>query len=239
MGGEFIDGAFQLFLKKEGILMDKTAAYTPQQNPISERGNRTTTERARCMLIDANLPKKLWAEAVATAIYIENRSPEASIDFKTPHEFWYNTKPDLSHLKIFGCAAYKLTPKQFRGSKFAPTSTKQILLGYQERMHNYRLLNPVNGQVSYSHDVLFDENDFSHHLLQSNIHSHSPDLLSEDHKTPSDPEIPCTFEDITLDAQDEDESLTLSAQDTPHHEASPTPPASPLPAKNISSSIDT
>lgn len=100
-----MDRAFQQFLKEEGIIMDKTAAYTPQQNPISERGNRTTTERARCMLIDADLPKKLWAEAVSTAVYIENRCPESSIDFRTPHELWYNSKPDLSCLRIFGCAA--------------------------------------------------------------------------------------------------------------------------------------
>ena len=112
-GGEYMDGSFQKFLKDEGIIMDRTAAYTPQQNPISERGNRTATEKARCMLIDANLPERLWAEAVATAVYIENRCPEASIDFRTPHELWYNTKPDLTKLRIFGCAAYKLTPKQF------------------------------------------------------------------------------------------------------------------------------
>lgn len=179
-GGEYLDGSFQTFLKQEGIIMDKTAAYTPQQNPISERGNRTTTERARCMLIDADLPKKLWAEAVSTAVYIENRSPEASIDFKTPQELWYNSKPDLSHLQIFGCAAYKLIPKQFRDSKFAPTSNKQILLGYQERLHNYRLLNPTNGHISYSHDVIFDEEDFSHTLSQRIISVSSPDLLSED-----------------------------------------------------------
>lgn len=109
-GGEYLDGEFQKFLKDEGIEMDTTASYTPQQNSISERGNRTTTERARCMLIDGNLPKRFWAEAVATAVYIENRSPEASINFKTPHELWYGQKSDLSHLRIFGCAAYKLIP---------------------------------------------------------------------------------------------------------------------------------
>lgn len=97
-GGEYLDGEFQKYLKKEGIIMDTTASYTPQQNPISERGKRTTTERARCMLIDAKLPKKFWAEAVATAVYIKNRSPEASLKLQTPHELWFGTKADLAHL---------------------------------------------------------------------------------------------------------------------------------------------
>lgn len=69
--------------------MDTNASYTPKQNSISESGDWTTTERARCILIDGNLPKRFWAEAAATAVYIENRSPEASINLKAPHELWY------------------------------------------------------------------------------------------------------------------------------------------------------
>lgn len=233
-GGEYLDESFQSFLRDEGIIMDKTAAYTPQQNSISERGNRTTTERARCMLVDANLPKQLWAEAVTTAVYIENQSLEASIEFKTPHELWYNTKPDLSHLRIFGCAAYKLIPKQFRGSKFSPTSNKQILLGYQDRMHNYRLLNPTNGHVSYSHDVIFDETDFSHQLslaLRPSTSS-TPDSLCEDL------DLPPTEPLLTHD----DNSLTtpMSSEESPtspdSHESLNQDPT--LPPHYISSSID-
>lgn len=180
-GGEYLDGEFQKYLKSEGIVMDTTASYTPQQNPISERGNRTTTERARCILINAKLPKKFWAEAVATAVYIENRSPEASLKLQTPHELWFGTKADLSHLRIFGCSAYRLIPKQFRGLKFATTSEKMILLGYQDRLHNYRLLNPAKNKVIYSHDVIFDESDFEHPNTLINFTSNRPDIL---HKAP-------------------------------------------------------
>lgn len=163
---------------------------------------------------------------MATVVYIDNQSTEASIDFKTPHELWYNSKPDLSHLQIFCCAAYKLIPKQFRDSKFAPTSNKQILLGYEERLHNYRLLNPANGHISYSHDVIFNKEDFSHQLSQRVISPSSPDLISE------------YFNEVSADPLDE--SLDNVVQTT---HASPifTPPSelpSPLPGKHMSSLID-
>lgn len=136
-GGEYLNSDFKNFLEAEGIIMDVTSPYTSQQNPISERGNRTTTERARCMLIDANLPKNFWAEAVNTSVYIENLCPESSINHVSPFELWYGQKPKINHLRVFGCAAYRLIPKQFRGSKFNPTSQRCILLGYQERLNNY------------------------------------------------------------------------------------------------------
>lgn len=160
--GKYMGIEFQQSIEDKGIIIEKTASYTVQQNPISERGKQTTTERARCMLLDANLPMLFWAEAVSTAVNFENRSPEASIQHSTPDFLWYGTQSDLLHLRIFGCAAYKLIPKQFRGSKFSPTASKLILLGYKERLHNYCLLDPKTGLVTYSHNVAFDETDFPH-----------------------------------------------------------------------------
>jgi len=94
-GGEYIGSDFKNFLDSEGILMDITAPYTPQQNAISESGNRTTTERARCLLIDANQPKSFWAEAINTSVYIENQCPEASIK----HHLWHPDDSDPSRRK--------------------------------------------------------------------------------------------------------------------------------------------
>lgn len=111
-------------------------------------------------MIEAGLPKSFWAEAVTTSVYIENRCPEASIKHITPHEIWYGFSPKLDHLRVFGCSAYRLIPKQFRGSKFSPTSQRCILLGYQERLNNYRLYDLSSKRVIYSHDVIFDETDF-------------------------------------------------------------------------------
>lgn len=259
-GGEYLDGEFQRFLKREGIIMDTTASYTPQQNPISERGNRTTTERACCMLINANLSKKFWAKAVETAVYKENRSPEASLKLQTPHKLWFGTKANLSHLRIFRCSAYKLIPKKFRGSNFPPTSEKLILLGYQDRLHNYQLLNPANNKVTYCYNVIFDEFYFEHLNLSLNHTSNRPDILLEDvpetsrlhsnHTLPNEPvdlEIECSTSTPT--AVDSSNSPTTSLEPESTTAVEPVSgtkqkfltyrPDPPAPSKEISASIDT
>ncbi|GJT52998.1 retrovirus-related pol polyprotein from transposon TNT 1-94 [Tanacetum coccineum] len=65
--GEYIGDEFNLFCKQEGIKRQFTTAYTPQQNGVAERMNRTLLERARAMLATASLGKSFWAEAVNTA----------------------------------------------------------------------------------------------------------------------------------------------------------------------------
>lgn len=72
-GGEFCSHNFESYLKQHGIIHQTTNPYTPQQNGTSERMNRTIVKKSRCLLYDANLEKKCWAEAVNVAIYIKNR----------------------------------------------------------------------------------------------------------------------------------------------------------------------
>jgi hypothetical protein len=66
------------FLEAEGISHQLTVEYTPQQNGVAERANRTLVEMARCILLQANLPDTLWAEAVNTATYLRNRCATVS-----------------------------------------------------------------------------------------------------------------------------------------------------------------
>lgn len=87
--------------------------YTPEQNGTAERMNRTIVEKARCMLFDANLSVKYWAEAVATAVYIINRSPSrSSPDCKCPQKIWTGHTVSLKHLMVFGTIAMVHVPKQ-------------------------------------------------------------------------------------------------------------------------------
>lgn len=65
-GGEYISGEFIKFCEREGIKHEYTIAYTPEQNGVAERMNRTLTEKAECFLFDADLEKQFWAEAVST-----------------------------------------------------------------------------------------------------------------------------------------------------------------------------
>ena len=104
-GGEYTSRRFEQYLKSEGICHEKTVPKTPEQNGVSERLNRNLVESARSMLLDANLPKVYWAEAVNTAVYLKNRCPTKAVQGRTPYEAWYGKKPNVEHLKVFGCTA--------------------------------------------------------------------------------------------------------------------------------------
>ncbi|CAK1547641.1 unnamed protein product [Leptosia nina] len=111
-GTEYLNKNFTNYLKLHGINHQTSTPYTPQQNGLSERMNRTLLEKARCMLINANLQKSLWAEAIRTAAYITNRTPTRALNYKTPEEVWSGRKPNLSHMRIFGCEAMMHIPKE-------------------------------------------------------------------------------------------------------------------------------
>ena len=157
-GGEYISSELQEYLRKNGIIHQTSAPYTPEQNGLAERMNRTIVERARSALIAAGLPKMFWAEAVSTVAYLINRSPTRGHG-RTPEEIWSGQKPDLSHLKVFGCKALVHIPKKFR-RKFDPKSTEMIFVGYCENTKGYRLIHPVTRRLTISRDVVFIENEF-------------------------------------------------------------------------------
>lgn len=69
----------------------------------------TVMEMARCMLKSRNVPLDFWAEAVATVIYLLNKSFVKSVLEKTPFKTWFNFKPTVSHLRVFGSVCYALT----------------------------------------------------------------------------------------------------------------------------------
>ena len=106
-GGEFCKKEFEEFCEKYGIARQKTNPYTPQQNRVAERMNRTLMEKARSMLSGTGLGQEFWAEAVEIACYLVKKSPSSTLEDKTPHEVWTGKKPSLSHLRVFGCDAIK------------------------------------------------------------------------------------------------------------------------------------
>lgn len=83
-GTEYIPIRIDKLFKNAGIEHQLTAPYTPEQNGVAERYNRTIVEKARCLLHDAGLSKTFWAEAVNMAVYIINRSVNANSGKSTP-----------------------------------------------------------------------------------------------------------------------------------------------------------
>ena len=121
----------------------------PQQNGVSERMNRTLVETIWSMLVDSRLPHKFWAEALSMAAYLTNRSPTKSLDGMTPFEAWYGKKPNVNHLRVFGCAAYLHVPKDDR-KKLDPKAKKCIFLGYGATRKGYHLYNQKTSAVMSS-----------------------------------------------------------------------------------------
>ncbi|KAG7565068.1 Zinc finger CCHC-type superfamily [Arabidopsis suecica] len=155
-GGEFTSKEFLKYCEDNGIRRQLTVPRSPQQNGVAERKNRTILEMARSMLKSKRLPKELWAEAVACAVYLLNRSPTKSVSGKTPQEAWSGRKPGVSHLRVFGSIAHAHVPDEKR-SKLDDKSEKYIFIGYDNNSKGYKLYNPDTKKTIISRNVVFDE----------------------------------------------------------------------------------
>ncbi|WJZ92889.1 hypothetical protein VitviT2T_011862 [Vitis vinifera] len=158
-GGEYTSKEFRVFCQEAGIVHQLTAPYSPQQNGVSERKNRTVMEMARCMLFEKKLPKLLWAEAVNTSVYLLNRLPTKSVQSKTPIEAWSGVKPSVKHLKVFGSFCYLHVPSVKRG-KLDERAEKGVFVGYAAESKGYRIYSLSRMKIVISRDVHFDENSY-------------------------------------------------------------------------------
>ncbi|XP_024177774.1 uncharacterized protein LOC112183641 [Rosa chinensis] len=155
-GGEYTSHEFEDFCKDEGIWKQLTVGYSPQQNGIAERKNRTIVEIATSMMNEKSLPKDFWAEVVHTAVYILNICPTKAVKNMTPFEAWSGFKQSVSHFKIFGCICYAHIPAE-KTSKFDEKSQKCIFVGYSTSSKGYRLFNVETKKLIVSRDVVFND----------------------------------------------------------------------------------
>lgn len=153
-GREFCNAEFDEFLKSHGIRRRLTVPYTPQQNGIAERKNRTLVEMARCLMMQGGLQPSFWAEAVHTANYLRNRCASKPIDGKTPFQMWTGKLPSLQHLRVIGTKAYILDKVPTKG-KFDTRAKVGILVGYSEVTKGYRFWVPSDCKIVLSRDVRF------------------------------------------------------------------------------------
>ena len=151
-GTEYFE--FNRWCESQGILHERSVAYTPQQNGRAERFNRTITQKARAMLLDAGIALKFWAEAFSTATVVYNLSPRLSQP-KTPYEMFWGMKPDVSHLRIFGCLVYCQKPSNDR-KKLSSWSKEGRFMGYDAGTKGWRVL-LSNGKMAVRFNVKFIE----------------------------------------------------------------------------------
>ena len=70
----------------------------------------------------------LWAEASATAVYLQNKRPYMILGKMTPEEDFTGRRPDVEHIRIFGCLTFSHVPSEKR-TKLDPTTQHGILVG--------------------------------------------------------------------------------------------------------------
>lgn len=129
-GGEYLSNVFKCYLQQHGIAHQLTVAYTPQQNGVPERMNRTLMDIVRSMLLVSKLGKVFWAEALGTTVYVRNRLLSSSLpDNTTPFHRWTSRTPDLSHLRVFGCKCWYVTPRH-KVKKLDSRAREGVFLGY-------------------------------------------------------------------------------------------------------------
>ncbi|KAH9669015.1 hypothetical protein KPL70_021617 [Citrus sinensis] len=152
-GLEFCSKVFEEYCQKHGIKRHKTVRFTPQQNGLAERMNRTLVDKTRCMLINSKLPRSFWAEAVNTASYLVNRSPSSAIGFKTPEELWNGKPANYQNLRVFGCPAYL----HINQGKLEARALKGVFVGYPDGVKGYKIWCKDQGKCIVSRDVVFHE----------------------------------------------------------------------------------
>ena len=164
--GEYMNNKFHTYLREAGIVKITTPPYTPAQNGLAERTNRTLTEAARCMLLDAGLGNQFWGFAILAAAHIINRMPSRVHAGKSSFEIWTGTKPGIGHLRIFGFPTHVLILAENR-RKIDFKSAQCIFIGYAEKQGTrvYNLYQPNTGKTIISRDVVFDEADNQKHHI--------------------------------------------------------------------------
>jgi hypothetical protein len=155
-GTEFNNSQIEGFLEEEGIKHEFSSPYTPQQNGVVERKNRTLLDMARTMLDEYKTSDRFWADAVNIACYAINRLYLHRILKKTSYELLTGKKPNVSYFRVFGSKCFILV-KRDRKSKFAPKVVEDFLLGYDSNTRAYRVFNKSTGLVEVSCDIVFDE----------------------------------------------------------------------------------
>ncbi|MBW0502338.1 hypothetical protein O181_042053 [Austropuccinia psidii MF-1] len=204
-GSEFKNTDLQNFFKYKGINHLTSAPYTPEQNPFSKRGNQTTVNKSRSLLLNSGLDLSYWAEAANTAIYLENLTLHKSPNFETPFSKRFNKKPSLKFLHPFGCEAIYLD--KFSKNKFSSRGVEGVFLGYGEGHQMFRILDLETGKVKTTHHVKF--NDF----LFPNKSQKNLDQNTEYFVVSGSLDIPTNSQTNCLDSPETQNDLELSPND--------------------------
>ncbi|GJY94731.1 retrovirus-related pol polyprotein from transposon TNT 1-94 [Tanacetum coccineum] len=203
-GTEFRNSILVNFCDENGISQNFSFSYTPKQNGIAKRKNKSLIEAARTMLSGSVFSKQYWTEAVATAYYTQNKSTIVKRHLKTPYEIFHGRLPNIDFLHVFGCPPSGSSIQEDNKLKKLTTShlMKELkLLKYQvdsnvvQYIEPYEKPEPIVTEV----DASFDQNDQAYQndqMDQNDVndqndhHVQANGILTEDTSTPKTISIP-------------------------------------------------
>ena len=192
--GEYDNGLFRGIIRASGISFEPSPPYTQHKNGVSERMIRTIVTKARALILDSCLGDEFWAEAVNTAVYLHARSPSRTVGGLTPYEKLFGVKPELGHLRRFGCAAYTLIPEAQWRSKFSERAKKSVFLEYvHETVKIWPIWDPESKRVIQASDVHFAQEEImgerhvSHGQDLRILRSCIPDMILEEDNSETAP----------------------------------------------------
>ena len=186
-GGEY--QKLNAFFKQIGIAHHVSCPHTHQQNGSAKRKHRHIVDVGLSLLAHACMPLRFWDEAVITACFLINRLPSRTIQNTTPLNRLFNTSPDYSFLRTFGCACWPCL-RRYNNNKLQFRSKRCVFLGYSPLHKGYKCLHVSSGRLYISRDVVFDENCFP--FSTENPSSTPPELLAKLLATPPLEPLGCT-----------------------------------------------
>ncbi|KAH9650701.1 retrovirus-related pol polyprotein from transposon TNT 1-94-like protein [Citrus sinensis] len=196
--------------ENEGIKRHFTVRHTPQQNGVAERMNRTLLEKVRCMLSNAGLDKKFWAEAVSYASHLVNWLPSAAIGGKTPMEMWSGKHAqDYDSFRVFGCPAYY----HVKDDKLDPRARKSIFVGFKGGVKGFKLWDLEDKKFVCSRDVTFDEASMIKASSSQQVENKTTEVLQrmEFNATPYVPVSSTLMNDSTMEVTPRVEEKVVSS----------------------------
>ena len=126
----------------------------------------------------AGLSNGFWIYAVKAKLHTYNITPIKRADYKTPTELWSGNKPNISHLRVFGCQAWVHILKK-RRSKLEPKSREMIFVGYEPGSKGYQFWDAAHQCIEISRDVKFNETLFPAKEAKKNQASMNDPPISE------------------------------------------------------------
>ncbi|GKB52023.1 retrovirus-related pol polyprotein from transposon TNT 1-94 [Tanacetum coccineum] len=155
-GNEFRNHELESFYDEKGIYQNFSSPYTPEQNGVAKRKNRTLIEAARTMLNGSILSKHFWTDAVRITCYTQSRSIIVKRHDKTSYEIFRERIPDISYFYVFGCPVFIQNHKDHLG-KFDAKANDGYFLGYSSALKAFRVYNIRRQQIEETYHVTFDE----------------------------------------------------------------------------------